>query len=86
MEERLPLRRIAMSAYSVIITAAAGFVTGIFNGGISAAGYIPPEAVSVAPELTDASKDIHQCRRHHVNNLQSAGCREQPVLVLLCGT
>ena len=49
---------IAMSAYSVIITAAAGFVTGIFNGGISAAGYIPPEAVSVAPELTDAMQKI----------------------------
>ena len=49
---------IAMSAYSVIVTAAAGFVTGIFNGGISAAGYIPPEAVSAAPELTDAMQKI----------------------------
>lgn len=33
---------IAMSAYSVIITAAAGVVTGIFNGAISGAGYIAP--------------------------------------------
>lgn len=33
---------IAMSAYSVIITAAAGIVTGIFNGGISGAGYVAP--------------------------------------------
>lgn len=33
---------LAMSMYSVIITAAAGLVTGIFNGGISAAGYIKP--------------------------------------------
>ena len=49
---------VAMSAYSVIVTAAAGFVTGIFNGGISAAGYIPPEAVSAAPELTDAIQKI----------------------------
>ena len=49
---------VAMSAYSVIVTAAAGFVTGIFNGGISAAGYIPPEAVSAAPELTDAMQKI----------------------------
>ena len=49
---------IAMSAYSVIITAAAGFVTGIFNGGISAAGYIPPEAITVAPELTEAIQKI----------------------------
>ena len=49
---------IAMSAYSVIITAAAGFVTGIFNGGISAAGYLPPEAITVAPELTEAMQKI----------------------------
>ena len=33
---------IAMSIYSVIITAASGLVTGIFNGGISGAGYIAP--------------------------------------------
>ncbi len=49
---------IAMSAYSVIITAAAGIVTGIFNGGIAAAGYIAPETVSVMPELTDAMQKI----------------------------
>ena len=49
---------IAMSAYSVIITAAAGIVTGIFNGGIAAAGYIAPETVTVAPELTEAIQKI----------------------------
>ena len=49
---------VAMSAYSVIITAAAGIVTGIFNGGISAAGYLAPETVSVMPELTDAMQKI----------------------------
>lgn len=49
---------IAMSAYSVIVTAAAGLVTGIFNGSISAAGYIAPETVSVMPELTDAMQKI----------------------------
>ena len=49
---------VAMSAYSVIITAAAGIVTGIFNGGISAAGYLAPETVSVMPELADAMQKI----------------------------
>lgn len=49
---------IAMSTYSVIMTAAAGFVTGIFNGAISGAGYIPPESIAVAPELTDAMQKI----------------------------
>lgn len=39
---------LAMSVYSVIITAASGIVTGIFNGGISGAGY-------VAPFTTDAA-------------------------------
>lgn len=48
----------AMSVYSVIITAAAGLVTGIFNGGISAAGYIAPETVAVAPQLTDAIQKV----------------------------
>ena len=48
----------AMSVYSVIITAAAGLVTGIFNGGLSAAGYLAPETVSVMPELTDAMQKI----------------------------
>lgn len=33
---------IAMSIYSVIITAASGLVIGIFNGGISGAGYVAP--------------------------------------------
>ena len=51
---------LAMSAYSVIITAAAGIVTGIFNGGIAAAGYIAPEAVTFAPELTDAMQKIFE--------------------------
>ena len=49
---------VAMSAYSVIITAAAGIVTGIFNGGISAAGYLAPETVNARPELTDAMQKI----------------------------
>lgn len=49
---------IAMSAYSVIITAAAGIVTGIFNGGISTAGYIAPQTASEMPELTDAMQKI----------------------------
>ena len=49
---------VAMSAYSVIITAAAGIVTGIFNGGISAAGYLAPETVNAMPELTDAMQKI----------------------------
>ena len=49
---------IAMSAYSVITTAAAGIVTGIFNGGISAAGYIAPETFAVAPEITETMQKI----------------------------
>ena len=49
---------IAMSAYSVIITAAAGLVTGIFNSGIALAGYIAPETLTAAPELTDAMQKI----------------------------
>ncbi len=51
---------LAMSVYSVIVTAAAGFVTGIFNGGLSAAGYIPPQTVTVPPELTDAIQKIFE--------------------------
>lgn len=49
---------IAMSAYSVIITAAAGLVTGIFNGGLWAADYIAPETVEVMPAVTDAIQKI----------------------------
>ena len=49
---------IAMSAYSVIITAAAGLVTGIFNSGIAGAGYIAPDTVTVAPELTELIQKI----------------------------
>lgn len=49
---------IAMSAYSVIITAAAGLVTGIFNGGLWAADYIAPETLTFMPELTDAMQKI----------------------------
>ena len=49
---------IAMSAYSVIITAAAGLVTGIFNGGLWAADYIAPETVAAMPALTDAIQKI----------------------------
>ena len=49
---------IAMSAYSVIITAAAGLVTGIFNGGLWAADYIAPETVEVMPALTDAIQKV----------------------------
>lgn len=39
---------VAMSIYSVILTAAAGIVTGVFNGGISGAGYIAPEMSETA--------------------------------------
>ena len=49
---------IAMSAYSVIITAAAGLVTGIFNGGLWAAGYIAPETVAAMPAVTDAIQKV----------------------------
>lgn len=49
---------LAMSVYSVIITAASGIVTGIFNGGISAAGYLAPETVTSMPALTDAMQKI----------------------------
>ena len=38
---------LAMSAYSVIITAAAGLVTGIFNGGIASGGYIEPFTATI---------------------------------------
>lgn len=48
----------AMSIYSIILTAAAGVVTGIFNGCIMGAGYIAPETVNVAPEMTDAIQKI----------------------------
>lgn len=48
----------AMSIYSVITTAAAGIVSGIFNGGLSAAGYIAPSTVSSTPELTDAMQKV----------------------------
>lgn len=49
---------VAMSIYSVITTAAAGIVTGIFNGGLSAAGYIAPQTLSAAPEMTPAIQKI----------------------------
>ncbi|HIX51116.1 MAG TPA: MFS transporter [Candidatus Borkfalkia faecavium] len=49
---------IAMSAYSVIITAAAGLVTGIFNGGLWAADYIAPETVAAMPAVTDAIQKV----------------------------
>lgn len=49
---------IAMSAYSVIITAAAGLVTGIFNGGLWAADYIAPETVEAMPAVTDAIQKV----------------------------
>ncbi len=38
---------LAMSAYSVIITAAAGLVTGIFNGGIASGGNIEPFTATI---------------------------------------
>ena len=50
---------LAMSAYSVITTAAAGIVTGLFNGGIAAAGYIAPENnLTIKPELTSAMRKV----------------------------
>lgn len=51
---------VAMSVYSVIVTAAAGLVTGIFNGSLSAAGYLAPQTSAVSPELTDAMQKILQ--------------------------
>lgn len=48
----------AMSIYSIILTAAAGVVTGIFNGCIMGAGYIAPETVNAAPEMTNAIQKI----------------------------
>lgn len=48
----------AMSIYSVIVTAAAGLVTGIFNGCLSLAGYIAPKTTSTEPPLTDAMQKI----------------------------
>lgn len=49
---------VAMSIYSVIVTAAAGLVAGIFNGCLSAAGYIAPVTSIAKPELTDAMQKI----------------------------
>lgn len=51
---------VAMSVYSVIVTAAAGLVTGIFNGSLSSAGYLAPVTSSVSPELTGAMQKILQ--------------------------
>lgn len=49
---------LAMSAYSVIVTAAAGICTGIFNGGLSASGYLAPENVATAPEMISAYQKV----------------------------
>ena len=49
---------LAMSAYSVIVTAAAGICTGIFNAGLSASGYLAPENVTTAPEMTSAFQKV----------------------------
>ena len=49
---------LAMSVYSTITTAVAGVVSGIFNGSLSAAGYIAPETLTVMPELTEAMQKI----------------------------
>ncbi len=42
---------LAMSVYSTITTAVAGVVTGIFNGSLSGAGYLPPQFAANAGEL-----------------------------------
>ena len=49
---------LAMSVYSTITTAVAGVVSGIFNGSLSAAGYIALETLTVMPELTEAMQKI----------------------------
>lgn len=49
---------LAMSVYSTITTAVAGVVSGIFNGSLSAAGYIAPETLTVMPELTEEMQKI----------------------------
>lgn len=49
---------LAMSIYSMILEAAAGIVTGIFNGGIFAAGYLAPETTTSMPALTEAMQKI----------------------------
>ena len=49
---------LALSVYSTITTAVAGVVSGIFNGSLSAAGYIAPETLTVMPELTEAMQKI----------------------------
>jgi GPH family glycoside/pentoside/hexuronide:cation symporter len=52
---------LAMSAYNIIAVAMVGICTGIFNGLISAAGYVAPEivnGVTVAAAQTDAVKNV----------------------------
>ena len=49
---------LALSVYSTITTAVAGVVSGIFNGSLSAAGYIAPETLTVMPELTEAMQKL----------------------------
>ena len=48
---------LAMSVYSVILTAAQGITTGIFNGGIAATGYQAP-VVTTKAELQSALEEI----------------------------
>ena len=48
---------LAMSVYSVILTAAQGITTGIFNGGIAATGYQAP-IVTTKAELQSALEEI----------------------------
>ncbi len=50
---------LAMSVYSVILTAAQGVVTGIFNGSIMAAGYLAPTTQETDPgALTEAMQKV----------------------------
>lgn len=58
MEERLPLRRDRHVCLFSNHYGRSGICYGHLQRRISAAGYIPPEAVSVAPELTDAMQKI----------------------------
>lgn len=48
----------AMSVYNIIAVALAGIATGVFNLMLSSTGYIAPETVTIAPEMSDAIQKI----------------------------
>lgn len=65
---------LAMSAYSVIITAAAGIVSGIFNGCIQASGYIAPYTANASNlnEVIEQIKALGLTLQLDPNNLKPA--------------